>query len=186
MSPSGQRHCSPRLGPLGSPVRAGLRALLGVEVGVIISDTFGRPWRRGVTTWPSVAPAWQPCGSARHTGRERKELVATEVCVADELASAAELVMGKDRAFRPLLCEASPMNGPSKLGPGRNRATACRGPLPITRSREAVAYGNCWRTKSRTARVPSASFVKDASRAEWTPAQCQDSTARAHRDEEEP
>ncbi len=79
-------------------VRAGLRALLSVDVGVIISDTFGRTWRRGVTDvaigCAGVAAVIDLRGTTDANGRE---LVATEICVADELASAAELVMGKDR-----------------------------------------------------------------------------------------
>ena len=79
-------------------IRAGLLRVLGVEVGVIVSDTFGRPWRRGVTDvaigCAGVAAVVDLRGTPDAGGRE---LVATEVCVADEIASAAELVMGKDR-----------------------------------------------------------------------------------------
>jgi coenzyme F420-0:L-glutamate ligase/coenzyme F420-1:gamma-L-glutamate ligase len=79
-------------------IRAGLGALLGVDIGVIVSDTFGRTWRRGVTDvaigCAGVAAVIDLKGTLDSNGRE---LVATEVCVADELASAAELVMGKDR-----------------------------------------------------------------------------------------
>jgi dehydro coenzyme F420 reductase / coenzyme F420-0:L-glutamate ligase / coenzyme F420-1:gamma-L-glutamate ligase len=79
-------------------IRSGVQAKLGVDVGVIISDTFGRPWRRGVTDvaigCAGVAAVIDLRGTSDANGRE---LVATEVCVADELASAAELVMGKDR-----------------------------------------------------------------------------------------
>jgi coenzyme F420-0:L-glutamate ligase / coenzyme F420-1:gamma-L-glutamate ligase len=79
-------------------IRAGLHALLGVDVGVIISDTFGRTWRRGVTDvaigCAGVAAVVDLRGTPDANGRD---LVATEVCVADELAGAAELVMGKDR-----------------------------------------------------------------------------------------
>jgi coenzyme F420-0:L-glutamate ligase/coenzyme F420-1:gamma-L-glutamate ligase len=77
-------------------IRDGLRALAGVEVGVIVSDTFGRTWRQGVTDvaigCAGVAGVVDLRGSADALGRE---LQATEVCVADEIASAAELVMGK-------------------------------------------------------------------------------------------
>ena len=79
-------------------IRAGLLNALGVEVGVIVSDTFGRPWRRGVTDvaigCAGVAAVVDLRGTRDAGGRE---LVATEVCVVDEIASAAELVMGKDR-----------------------------------------------------------------------------------------
>ena len=66
---------------------------------MIISDTFGRTWRRGVTDvaigCAGVAAVVDLRGTQDAGGRE---LQATEVCVADELASAAELVMGKDRS----------------------------------------------------------------------------------------
>jgi coenzyme F420-0:L-glutamate ligase/coenzyme F420-1:gamma-L-glutamate ligase len=79
-------------------IRADLRRRLGVEVGVVISDTFGRTWRRGVTDVAigvaGVAAVVDLRGTPDATGRV---LEATEVCVADELAGAAELVMGKDR-----------------------------------------------------------------------------------------
>jgi coenzyme F420-0:L-glutamate ligase / coenzyme F420-1:gamma-L-glutamate ligase len=79
-------------------IRAGLKQLCGVDVGVIISDTFGRTWRRGVTDvaigCAGVAAVIDLRGTLDANGRE---LVATELCVGDELASAAELVMGKDR-----------------------------------------------------------------------------------------
>lgn len=79
-------------------IRDGIRARAGVEVGVIVSDTFGRPWRRGVTDvaigCAGVAAVVDLRGTTDARGRE---LVATEVCVADEIAGAADLVMGKDR-----------------------------------------------------------------------------------------
>ncbi len=79
-------------------IRAALAHHLGVEVGVIVSDTFGRAWRRGVTDvaigCAGVAGVVDLRGTPDATGRE---LQVTEVCVADEIAAAAELVMGKDR-----------------------------------------------------------------------------------------
>ena len=77
-------------------IRDGLRARLGVEVGVVVSDTFGRTWRRGVTDvaigTAGVAAVVDLRGTADALGRE---LQVTEVCVADEIAAAADLVMGK-------------------------------------------------------------------------------------------
>ena len=77
-------------------IRDGLRARTGLEVGVIVSDTFGRTWRRGVTDvaigTAGVAGVVDLRGTTDALGRE---LAVTEVCVADELAGAAELVMGK-------------------------------------------------------------------------------------------
>lgn len=69
-----------------------------IDVGVIISDTFGRPWRKGVTDvaigCAGVAAVVDLRGSSDALGRE---LMVTEVAVADEIAAAAELVMGKAR-----------------------------------------------------------------------------------------
>lgn len=77
-------------------IRDGLRAAAGVEVGVIVSDTFGRPWRQGVTDvaigCAGIAAVVDLRGTTDALGRT---LEVTEVAVADELAGAAELVMGK-------------------------------------------------------------------------------------------
>ncbi len=77
-------------------VRDGLRARTGLELGVIVSDTFGRTWRRGVTDvaigTAGIAAVVDLRGTSDALGRE---LAVTEVCVADEIAGAAELVMGK-------------------------------------------------------------------------------------------
>lgn len=75
-----------------------LKQRLGVIVGVVISDTFGRTWRNGVTDvaigCSGVSALLDLRGSEDALGRT---LTATQVCVADEIASAAEIVMGKDR-----------------------------------------------------------------------------------------
>jgi coenzyme F420-0:L-glutamate ligase/coenzyme F420-1:gamma-L-glutamate ligase len=77
-------------------IRDGLRAALGVEVAVIVSDTFGRPWRRGLTDVAIGCAGIQAIVDLRGTEDSKgRELQVTEVCVVDELASAAELVMGK-------------------------------------------------------------------------------------------
>jgi coenzyme F420-0:L-glutamate ligase/coenzyme F420-1:gamma-L-glutamate ligase len=80
-------------------IRDGLRAVTGREVAVVVSDTFGRAWRKGVVDvaigCAGLAAVVDLRGTADAMGRD---LVATEVCVADEVASAAELVMGKANA----------------------------------------------------------------------------------------
>jgi coenzyme F420-0:L-glutamate ligase / coenzyme F420-1:gamma-L-glutamate ligase len=77
-------------------IRDGLWARAGVTVGVVVSDTFGRTWRRGSTDVAigvaGVAAVVDLRGTTDARGRV---LVGTEICVADELAGAAELVMGK-------------------------------------------------------------------------------------------
>ena len=77
-------------------LRDGLAGRFKLDVGIIISDTFGRPWRRGLTDVAigsaGVLPILDLRGSPDAFGREMQ---VTEVALVDELASAAELVMGK-------------------------------------------------------------------------------------------
>ena len=79
-------------------LRDGIRAHTGLEVAVVISDTFGRAWRRGVTDvaigCAGIRAVVDLRGTTDALGRE---LVATEICVVDEIAAAADLVMGKAR-----------------------------------------------------------------------------------------
>jgi coenzyme F420-0:L-glutamate ligase/coenzyme F420-1:gamma-L-glutamate ligase len=86
------------LDPDGSArrLRDRLRQLVGVDVGVIVSDTFGRPWRLGIVN-VALGVAGLPAlldlrGSVDDDG---KQLQATVLAPADELAAAAGLVMGK-------------------------------------------------------------------------------------------
>ena len=77
-------------------IRDALRRHLGVEVAVVVSDTFGRPWRRGVTDVAIGCSGLRPVIDLRGTTDALgRELQVTEVAIVDELASAAELVMGK-------------------------------------------------------------------------------------------
>jgi coenzyme F420-0:L-glutamate ligase/coenzyme F420-1:gamma-L-glutamate ligase len=77
-------------------IRDGLRGRTGNDVAVIVSDTFGRPWRHGLTDvaigCAGIAAILDLRGGVDTNGRE---LHATEICIADEIAGAAELVMGK-------------------------------------------------------------------------------------------
>lgn len=77
-------------------IRDGLRARAGVDVAVILSDTFGRPWRRGVTDVAIGCAGIAAVVDLRGTPDDRGRILqATELCVVDEVASAAELAMGK-------------------------------------------------------------------------------------------
>lgn len=77
-------------------IRDGLRGRLGVDVGVIVSDTFGRPWRRGVTDVAIGSAGLHPVLDLRGTqDAYGRELQVTEVAIVDEIAGAADLVMGK-------------------------------------------------------------------------------------------
>ena len=77
-------------------IRDGVHALTGAEVAVIIADTFGRPWREGLTNvaigLAGLAALRDYVGMPDSAGRP---LQMTMLAVADELASAAEIVMGK-------------------------------------------------------------------------------------------
>ncbi|MEV6565784.1 coenzyme F420-0:L-glutamate ligase [Streptomyces kronopolitis] len=77
-------------------LRAGLRTTLGVDVGVVISDTFGRPWRSGLTDVAIGAAGVRVLDDLRGgTDAHGNPLSATVVATADELAAAGDLVKGK-------------------------------------------------------------------------------------------
>jgi coenzyme F420-0:L-glutamate ligase/coenzyme F420-1:gamma-L-glutamate ligase len=77
-------------------IRQGLRERLGIELAVIISDTFGRPWREGLV---NVAIGLAGMTAIKdYTGlhdAQGYELRVSALAIADELAAAAELVMNK-------------------------------------------------------------------------------------------
>ena len=77
-------------------IREGLRAALGVEVGVLVTDTFGRPWRNGLTDVEIGAAGVRVLDDLRG-GQDAygNPLSATVVATADELAAAGDLVKGK-------------------------------------------------------------------------------------------
>ncbi len=97
-------------------IRDALRHRHGVEVAVIVSDTFGRPWRRGLTDvaigCAGIVPIADLRGSTDSLGRE---LQVTEVCIVDELAAAADLVCGKAAGIPVAICRGV---DPSWLGEG--------------------------------------------------------------------
>jgi len=77
-------------------LRAGVRQRLGVRVGVVISDTMGRPWRTGQTDTAIGAAGLLPLRDYRgHPDSFGMPLEVTIAAVADELAAAADLVKGK-------------------------------------------------------------------------------------------
>ncbi len=77
-------------------IRAGLAARFGVALAVIVADTFGRPWREGTVNVALGVAGFQPLLDWRgKTDPYGRVLQTTVVAIADEVASAAELVMGK-------------------------------------------------------------------------------------------
>ena len=77
-------------------IRERLGDLTGKTVAVLITDSFGRPWRQGTIDVALGASGLEVMRDLRGTrDRVGYELHATQIAVADEIASAAELVMGK-------------------------------------------------------------------------------------------
>jgi len=77
-------------------LRDRIRELTGADVAVIVSDSFGRPWRQGTTDVAIGLAGVQPLLDLKgERDRVGYELHATVIAVADELAGAAELVLGK-------------------------------------------------------------------------------------------
>ena len=77
-------------------IRAALKEATGADVAVIVSDTFGRPWRAGYTEVAiGVAGMLPIIDYVGQTDTHGRELKVTIICIADELASAAEMVTGK-------------------------------------------------------------------------------------------
>ncbi|MDP3061632.1 MAG: coenzyme F420-0:L-glutamate ligase, partial [Chloroflexota bacterium] len=77
-------------------IRSGVRARLGVEVAVVVSDTFGRPWREGATNVAVGVAGLNPLRDYRGgTDSHGRPLRTTVIAVADELAAAAELATNK-------------------------------------------------------------------------------------------
>jgi coenzyme F420-0:L-glutamate ligase/coenzyme F420-1:gamma-L-glutamate ligase len=91
-------------------IRGRLAHLTGVEVAVIVSDTFGRAWRNGQTNVAigvsGIEPFVDHRGSRDMQGRE---LDATSIAIADELAGAAEMVMGKAKGICAALIRGAPV-----------------------------------------------------------------------------
>ena len=77
-------------------IRRSISDAIGIDVAVIISDTFGRPWRTGAVNVAIGVSGMEPMAS--YVGEEDDNgnlIYTTVICVADELAAASELVMGK-------------------------------------------------------------------------------------------
>jgi coenzyme F420-0:L-glutamate ligase / coenzyme F420-1:gamma-L-glutamate ligase len=77
-------------------IRDAARERLGAEIAVVMTDTFGRPWRQGQTNIAIGVAGLEPMRSfVGMPDMDGRELRVTTICVADELAGASELVMGK-------------------------------------------------------------------------------------------
>jgi coenzyme F420-0:L-glutamate ligase/coenzyme F420-1:gamma-L-glutamate ligase len=127
-------------------LRAGLRERLGVDVAVVISDTLGRAWRDGVIDAAIGCAGLVPLDDQR--GRQDgygTVLTATVTAVADEVASAAELVKGKLDGVPVAVTRGldRPRPGARGDGPGaRAIVRAARDDLFRLGTAEAYAAGN--------------------------------------------
>jgi coenzyme F420-0:L-glutamate ligase / coenzyme F420-1:gamma-L-glutamate ligase len=98
-------------------IRARLREQTGREVAVLVTDSFGRPWRQGTTDVAIGAAGLQVLLDLRGVrDRVGYELHATTIALADEIAGAAELVMGKTNGIPGAV-----VRGLSVAGAGRAR-----------------------------------------------------------------
>jgi coenzyme F420-0:L-glutamate ligase / coenzyme F420-1:gamma-L-glutamate ligase len=100
-------------------LRARLGRLTGCDLAVVIADTFGRAWRIGQTNVAigvaGIDPFLDYRGQLDALGRP---LTATQICIADEIAGAAEMVMGKSDG----VCAAVVRGAPAR--PGRGAAAS--------------------------------------------------------------
>ena len=106
----------------------------GSSSAVIVSDTFGRPWRAGLTDvavgCAGIAAVVDLRGTTDANGRE---LAVTEVCVVDELAAAAELAKGKSTGIPVVIVRGADPSWFRESSVRRGSGTPLRrGPVPLT------------------------------------------------------
>ena len=91
-------------------IRARLRQLLGMDLAVVVADSFGRPWRWGITDVALGVSGFAPLADFRGledtTGRP---MHATVVAIADEICAAAELASGKTSRRPVVLVRGAPL-----------------------------------------------------------------------------
>lgn len=121
-------------------IRTGLAARLGVRVGVIITDTAGRPWRAGQTDM-AIGAAGVVVLDVRRGALDTfgRELTVTETAIADQIAAAAELVKGKATGRPVALVRGLGHFMTDEDGPGA-RALVRLGPMDLFSEGSAEAY----------------------------------------------
>ena len=98
-------------------IRTGIHRICGVDCPVVVTDTFGRPWRRGVVDVAIGVSGLEAILDLRGTPDASGRIMeATEVAVVDEIAAAADLVMGKADAIPAAIVRGL------ALAPGAGRA----------------------------------------------------------------
>ncbi len=116
-------------------IRAALEARFGIGPGVVVSDSLGRPWRFGITDLAIGSAGFRPLEDLRGTpDADGRRMAATVRAVADEIASAAELVLGKSARRPAALVRARPRPR-RRERPLRRPHARGDGPLPLTARR---------------------------------------------------
>jgi coenzyme F420-0:L-glutamate ligase/coenzyme F420-1:gamma-L-glutamate ligase len=138
----------------------GLRDRTGVRVGVVVTDTFGRPWRTGQTD-VALGVAGLPAlrDERGHLDLDGRELEVTEAAVADELAGAADLVRTKDSGT-PFVLVRGFSPGSGRAGSGRDLLRPLASDLfdrgGPTATERAIARRRTVRAFDATVPVPAA------------------------------
>jgi coenzyme F420-0:L-glutamate ligase/coenzyme F420-1:gamma-L-glutamate ligase len=97
-------------------LRAGLQALGAGPLGLVVSDTFGRPWREGLVDVAIGSAGFAPVADLRgERDRGGRELQVTATATADQLAAAAGLLMRKDAGIPAVWVEGVPLEGEGRL-----------------------------------------------------------------------
>ena len=113
-------------------LRAGLRARLGVAPAVLITDSFGRAWRNGQVDVAIGCAGLAPLEDWRgRTDARGRELRATWIAIADELAAAADLARAKDAMQPAVLVSGAGRHVSAEDGPGV---------LPLLRATDADLF----------------------------------------------
>lgn len=104
-------------------IRRGLHARLGARPAVLVTDTVGRPWRRGIADITIGAAGLHPLADLRGTADSHgRTLQGTVVAVADEIAAAADLVKGKVGGRPVAVVRGSGAQVTTEDGPGARAA----------------------------------------------------------------
>ncbi|MFI0896062.1 coenzyme F420-0:L-glutamate ligase [Streptomyces sp. NPDC020983] len=115
-------------------IRSGLRAALGVNVGVVVTDTFGRPWREGLTDVAIGAAGVAVLDDLRGAhDTHGNPLALTVTATADELAAAGDLVKGKATG-RPVAVVRGLGHAVLAAGPDGTEPTADPGARALVRN----------------------------------------------------
>ena len=110
-------------------IRKGVKVRIGKEVAVIISDTFGRPWREGALNVAIGVAGMNPMQDYRNkVDAYGRPMRTTVIAVADELASAAELVTGKVNGVPVALIKGYAYEAPDSPGLTRGAKDLIRPP----------------------------------------------------------